>query len=111
MIVVSVNIIVIVGSVRKINVVNQNLSVGVNVLLFVVIVIENIGKIVHDFLFLLRNFKKVSFLVKKNETFLCYKKIPFSAQFYIDSMLFYERFFQMFQCKLLNKCFTLRFIM
>ncbi|MGR3779271.1 hypothetical protein ACT1UG_27255 [Bacillus paramycoides] len=53
--------IVIVESVKSVSVVNQNVkkSVVANVSLFVVlvmiVVIENIGKIVHVFLFLIRN--------------------------------------------------------
>ncbi|MED1569129.1 hypothetical protein [Bacillus paramycoides] len=53
--------IVIVESVKSVSVVNQNgkKSVVANVSLFVVlvmiVVIENIGKIVHVFLFLIRN--------------------------------------------------------
>lgn len=57
----TLKMIVIVESVKSVSVVNQNgkKSVVANVSLFVVlvmiVVIENIGKIVHVFLFLIRN--------------------------------------------------------
>lgn len=66
MIAIRLNMIVIVGSVKNVRVANQNVkkSVVANASVFVV-VIENIGKVVHDFLFLMRNTQRLIFYEKE----------------------------------------------
>lgn len=76
MIAISLNMIVIVGSVKNVRVANQNVkkSVVANASVFVV-VIENIGKVVHDFLFLMRNTQRL--ILYEKEWAFCSKRNTF----------------------------------